>query len=115
MQWLMLQQDKPDDFCIATGIQYSVRQFVDFAWKHLGKKIRWQGKGINEKGFDTKTGDLLVEVDEKYFRPSEVEILLGDPSKAEKELGWKRKVSFQELVSGMVQYDLKHDGYGGLE
>jgi len=114
-QWLMLQQDKPEDYVIATGENHTVREFVELSFNEVGIVISWKGKGINEKGFDTKTGDLLVEVDEKYFRPSEVEILLGDPSKAEKELGWKRKVSFQELVSGMVQYDLQHEGYGGLE
>ena len=114
-QWLMLQQDKPKDYVIATGENHTVREFVELSFNEVGIVISWKGKGINEKGFDTKTGNLLVEVDEKYFRPSEVEVLLGDPSKAEKELGWKRKVSFQELVSGMVQYDLKHEGYGGLE
>jgi len=114
-QWLMLQQDIPKDYVIATGETHTVREFVELSFNEVGVVISWKGKGINEKGFDTKTGDLLVEVDEKYFRPIEVELLLGDPSKAEKELGWKRKVSFQELVSGMVQYDLKHDGYGGQE
>ena len=114
-QWLMLQQDKPKDYVIATGENHTVREFVELSFNEVGIVVSWKGKGINEKGFDTKTGDLLVEIDEKYFRPSEVEILLGDPSKAEKELGWKRKVSFQELVSGMVQYDLQHEGYGGLE
>jgi len=114
-QWLMLQQDQPKDYVIATGENHTVREFVELSFNEIGIVVSWKGKGTNEKGFDTKTGDILVEIDEKYFRPSEVELLLGDPSKAEKELGWKRKVSFQELVSGMVQYDLKHDGYGGLE
>ena len=114
-QWLMLQQDQPKDYVIATGENHTVREFVELSFNEIGIVVSWKGKGTNEKGFDTKTGDLLVEIDEKYFRPSEVELLLGDPSKAEKELGWKRKISFQELVSGMVQYDLKHDGYGGLE
>ena len=114
-QWLMLQQDKPKDYVIATGENHTVREFVELSFKEVGIVINWLGEGINEKGFNAKTGDLLVEIDERYFRPAEVEVLLGDPSKAEKELGWKRKVTFQELVSSMVQYDLKHDGYGGLE
>ena len=114
-QWLMLQQDKPKDYVIATGENHTVREFVELSFKEVGIVINWLGEGINEKGFNAKTGDLLVEIDESYFRPAEVEVLLGDPSKAEKELGWKRKVTFQELVSSMVQYDLKHDGYGGLE
>jgi len=114
-QWLMLQQDKPKDYVIATGETHTVREFVELSFKEVGITINWIGEGINEKGFNAKSGDLLVEIDEKYFRPAEVELLLGDPSMAEKELGWKRKVTFQELVSGMVKYDLEHEGYGGLE
>jgi len=114
-QWLMLQQDKPQDFVIATGEIHTVREFVELAFKEVGVRIDWQGQGIYEKGINTKTGKVLVEVDEKYFRPAEVELLLGDPSKAETELGWKRQISFSELVSGMIQYDLNNDGYGGLE
>lgn len=114
-QWLMLQQDKPQDFVIATGETHTVREFVEVAFKEVGVNIKWQGTGINEQGVDTNTGKILVEVDEKYFRPAEVELLLGDPSKAEKELGWERQVSFQELVSGMVQYDLNNDDFGGKE
>ncbi len=114
-QWLMLQQDRPQDYVIATGETHSVREFVELAFKEVGITIEWEGSGINEKGIDTKTGNVLVEVDKKYFRPVEVELLLGDPSKAEKELGWKRKVPFKELISNMVQYDLKYDSYGGLE
>ncbi len=114
-QWLMLQQDRPHDYVIATGETHSVREFVELAFKEVGITIEWEGSGINEKGIDTKTGNVLVEVDKKYFRPVEVELLLGDPSKAEKELGWKRKVPFKELISNMVQYDLKYDSYGGLE
>ena len=105
MQWLMLQQDEPDDFCIASGLQYSVRDFVDFAWGHLGKKIRWEGKGIDEKGFDLETGNLIVEVDPSYFRPSEVETLLGDASKAQK-LGWEPKITFGEMVHEMMENDI---------
>jgi len=111
----MLQQDKPQDFVIATSETHTVREFVELAFKEVDINIRWQGNGIDEKGIDDKTGKVLVEVDEKYFRPAEVELLLGEPSRAEKELGWKRKISFQELVSGMVKYDLENDGFGGKE
>jgi GDPmannose 4,6-dehydratase len=114
-QWLMLQQDNPVDYVIATGETHTVREFVELAFKEIGVNIEWQGQGVNEKGVDTKTGTILVEIDERYFRPAEVELLLGDPTKAEKELNWKRKVSFQELVSGMVKYDLEYDNFGGSE
>jgi GDPmannose 4,6-dehydratase len=114
-QWLMLQQDKPQDFVIATGETHTVREFVELSFKEVGIGIEWQGVGIDEKGVDNSTGKVLVEIDEKYFRPAEVELLLGNPSKAEKELGWKRKISFQELVSGMVKYDLENDNFGGQE
>jgi GDPmannose 4,6-dehydratase len=107
MQWLMLQQDKPDDFCIATGMQFSVRDFVDFAWGYLGKIIRWEGEGVDEKGYDIETGDLIVVVDLKYFRPTEVETLLGDPTKAKKKLGWEPKITFEEMVHEMMENDLK--------
>ncbi len=114
-KWLMMQQDKAKDYVIATGETHTVREFVELSFKEVGVTINWKGKGINEKGYNAKSGDLLIEVDKKYFRPAEVELLLGDPSMAEKNLGWKRKVSFQELVSGMVKYDLEHEGYGGFE
>ncbi len=114
-QWLMLQQNKPQDFVIATGETHTVREFVEVAFKEVSVDIKWQGVGINEKGIDSKTGKVLVKVNEKYFRPAEVELLLGDPSKAEKELDWERKVSFQELVSGMVKYDLENNDFGGKE
>ncbi|MAD58627.1 MAG: GDP-mannose 4,6-dehydratase [Porticoccus sp.] len=114
-QWLMLQQDKPQDYVIATGETHTVREFVEVAFREIAIDIEWKGKGIDEKGINSKTKEVLVEIDEKYFRPTEVECLLGNPSKAEKELGWKRTVSFQELVSGMVKYDLKNDHFGGLE
>ena len=106
MQWLMLQQENPDDFCIATGIQYSVRDFVNFAWAYLGKNINWVGKGANEKGYDVETGKLIVSVDKQYFRPSEVESLLGDPSKAKQKLGWTPKITVKEMVEEMMQNDL---------
>ncbi len=106
MQWLMLQQDEPDDFCIATGVQYSVRDFVNFAWDHLGKKIRWEGDGLDEKGYDVESGNLIVAVDPRYFRPTEVETLLGDPSKAKEKLGWEPKITLEEMVHEMMENDL---------
>lgn len=106
MQWLMLQQDKPEDYCIATGMQYSVREFVNLAWSYLGKSIRWEGEGLDEKGYDSKTNDLIVEVDPRYFRPAEVETLLGDPTKAKENLGWKPKITFEEMVHEMMENDL---------
>ncbi len=106
MQWLMLQQEQPEDFVIATGVQYSVRDFVNAAAKELGMTIRWVGQGIDEKGFDAN-GKCIVAVDARYFRPTEVETLLGDPSKAKEKLGWTPKISFAELVAEMVREDLK--------
>jgi GDPmannose 4,6-dehydratase len=106
MQWLMLQQDKPEDFVIATGVQYSVRDFVNAAAKELGMAIRWEGEGVDEKGYD-HTGKCIVAVDPRYFRPTEVETLLGDPGKAKAKLGWTPKISFDELVAEMVREDLK--------
>ena len=114
-QWLMMQQDKPEDYVIATGETHTVREFVEVAFQEVGIIIKWKGFGIEEKGLDQETGRVLVEIDIQYFRPSEVELLLGDPSKAEKNLNWVRKISFKELVSKMVQYDLKYDDFGGLE
>ena len=123
MQWLMLQQDEPEDFVIATGVQYSVRDFVNAAAGELGMKIRWNGEGVNEKGFDDK-GKCIVAVDPRYFRPTEVETLLGDPSKAKEILGWVPKITFSELVAEMVREDLKtaerdelvkHHGYKTLD
>ncbi len=105
-QWLMLQQDQPEDFVIATGHQYSVRQFVEAAAKELGITLNWKGKGIEEKGYDQK-GKCIVSVDPRYFRPAEVETLLGDSTKAKEKLGWKIKVSFEDLVKEMVTEDLK--------
>ena len=107
MQWLMLQQDEPEDFVIATGEQHSVRDFVTIAATEMGIDITWQGKGIDEKGVDTKTGNTIVAVDPKYFRPTEVETLLGNPAKAKEKLGWTPKITFQELVTEMVQQDLE--------
>jgi len=106
MQWLMLQQEKPEDFVIATGQQYSVRDFVNIAAEELGITVRWEGTGVEEKGYDV-TGKCVVAVDTRYFRPTEVETLLGDASKAKEQLGWTPKITFKELVAEMVREDLK--------
>ncbi len=120
MQWLMLQQDNPEDFVIATGVQYSVKDFVNAAAKELDIEISWQGSGVDETGTDAQ-GNVIVKVDPRYFRPTEVETLLGDPTKAKEKLGWIPKISFQELVSEMVREDfksaqrdelVKHHGFG---
>ena len=108
--WLMLQQDKPDDYVLATGETHTVREFVELAFEQVGIKINWQGTGVDEKGYCAKTGKLLVDVNPKFFRPAEVDLLLGDPSKAEKNLGWQREISFKELVKIMVESDLKNYG-----
>ena len=107
--WLMLQHPTPEDFVIATGEMHSVREFVTKAFAEAGINIRWEGKGIDEKGIDVATGKVLVEVDPKYFRPAEVEQLLGDPTKAKTLLGWNpTKTSFDELIKKMVRYDLEY-------
>lgn len=106
MQWLMLQQNQPEDFVIATGVQYSVREFVDAAAQEIGLAITWQGEGVDEKGYDIK-GKCIVSVDPRYFRPTEVESLLGDATKARLKLGWTPKISFQALVAEMMREDLK--------
>jgi len=108
--WLMLQQESPEDYVIATGKQYSIRQLVEEAFKLCGIEILWQGEGLNEKGVDRATGRILVEIDPKYFRPTEVEDLLGDASKAKEELGWSPKSSFKELVRMMLESDLTLSG-----
>jgi GDPmannose 4,6-dehydratase len=123
MQWMMLQQDEPEDFVIATGRQQSVREFVELAFGELGIKLRWEGKGVNEKGIvsevrqqrsevrwekpQVKIGDVVVLIDPKYFRPTEVETLLGDPSKAKAKLGWVPEITFEEMVKEMVTHDYK--------
>ena len=103
--WLMLQQDKPGDYVIATGENHSVREFVEESCKHLEFDLEWQGKGKHEKGIDKKTGKTIIEISEKYFRPAEVDELIGDYSKAKKELGWEPKVKFNELVGIMCEAD----------
>jgi len=121
MQWLMLQQDKAEDFVIATGVQYTVREFIEFTAKELGIQIEWQGEGVSEVGvvsalldsakvkaaeFAIKVGDVIVKIDEAYFRPAEVETLLGDPSKAKQKLGWVPQTTLHEMIEEMVSYDL---------
>ena len=113
--WLMLQQDQPKDYVIASGTVHTVREFVELAFREINTEIVWQGAGIDEKGVDRKTGKILIEISPHYFRPTETELLLGDANKAELELGWRPKVSFHDLVSCMVQYDLQNDDYGGQE
>jgi len=106
--WLILQQDTPEDFVIATGEYHTVREFATLAFKYVGIELKWEGEGVNERGIDVKTGKVLVEVDPKYFRPAEVEQLLGDPTKARTLLGWNpRKTSFEDLVRIMVEHDMK--------
>jgi GDPmannose 4,6-dehydratase len=105
--WRILQQDKPDDYVLATGETHSVREFIELSFAHVGTKISWEGKGLQEKGIDVKSGQVLVEVDSRYFRPTEVDFLLGDPAKAKKILGWSHTIGLHDLVSEMVEADLK--------
>ena len=106
--WLILQQPNPDDFVIATGEYHTVREFATLAFEHVGIHLEWKGEGVEEKGIDKATGRILVEVDPKYFRPAEVDQLLGDPSKAKTVLGWNpRKTSFPDLVRIMVDHDMR--------
>ncbi len=128
MQWLMLQQDEPDDYVIATGVQHSVREFVDAAARELGMVLRWDGAGVDQNGIvksidhsvaktqsaviksespSVNEGDVIVSIDPRYFRPTEVDALLGDPTKAKQKLGWVPKVSFDQLIAEMVAEDLK--------
>jgi GDPmannose 4,6-dehydratase len=107
MQWLMLQQDKPEDFTISTGEQHSVRDFIEIAAKEISIEIKWRGEGIDEVGIDTKTDNIIVRIDKRYFRPTEVETLLGDSTKAKNKLNWQPKISFQELVTEMIVSDLE--------
>jgi len=130
MQWMMLQQEQPEDFVIATGVQYSVRQFIEMSARELGITLRWEGSGVDEKGYveaingdkapHVKVGQTIVSIDPRYFRPAEVETLLGDPSKAKQRLGWEPQITLQEMVKEMVAADLEqakkhallqHEGY----
>lgn len=110
--WLMLQQDEPDDYVIASGETYTVRQFVEWAFEEVGIRIRWEGEGVDEKGIDADTGTVRVVINPQYFRPAEVELLWGDPAKARAKLGWESKTGIRELIEIMVNYDLRHDSYG---
>jgi len=113
--WRMMQHDRPDDFVIATGKPCTVRQFVEFAFQEIGVDIRWMGEGRDEKGFDASSGELRVEIDPRYFRPAEVDYLLGDASKASNELNWDARTTVRDLCTKMVKYDLEYDTYGGIE
>jgi GDPmannose 4,6-dehydratase len=105
--WRIVQEDEPDDFVLATGETHTVREFVESAFKHVGRTVEWHGSGIHEKGYDRSSGDPLVEIAPEYFRPTEVDLLHGDPTKARTRLGWRHKVGFNELVSEMVDADLQ--------
>lgn len=105
--WLMLQQNEPQDYVVATGEMHSVREFVEIAFSVIGRKIEWRGDGVNEVGVELGTNTVRIKINPKYFRPTDVDLLLGDSSKAQRELGWKRKVSFLELVEDMVNSDIK--------
>jgi GDPmannose 4,6-dehydratase len=113
--WLMLQQDRPGDYVIASGETFTVRDFVSLAFSAAGISIRWEGCGLEERGIDVKTKKVIVKVDPKYFRPTEVELLWGNAEKARRELGWVPKTKLRELIAIMVDYDLSNDTYGGLE
>jgi len=105
--WRIVQQPEADDYVLATGEAHSVREFVELAFSRVGRKIEWRGKSVDEVGIDTATGETLVKIDSRYFRPTEVDLLLGDPAKAHRVLGWQHKVSFSELVVDMVESDLR--------
>jgi GDPmannose 4,6-dehydratase len=121
LMWLMLQQDKPSDYVMATGVTTTVRDFIGMTFEGVGIKIKWEGEGINEKAVDVETGRIVVEIDPRYFRPTEVELLIGDPSKAKKAIGWEPKVGLPDLVKMMVSEDMKiaqrelHLKKGGFE
>jgi GDPmannose 4,6-dehydratase len=104
--WLILQQNEPDDYVLATGESHSVREFVEKAFAHIGRTIVWRGSGVEEKGFDKSNGEVLVEIDPRYFRPTEVDALRGDPGKARARLGWRHRTNFDELVKEMVNVDV---------
>ncbi|SNY15269.1 GDPmannose 4,6-dehydratase [Orenia metallireducens] len=106
MMWMMLQEDNPEDYVVATGETHTVREFAELSFRHAGIELEWKGEGVDEKGIDKKTGKVLVEVDPKYFRPTEVDLLIGDPSKAKEKLGWEPRVTFENLVKMMVDADM---------
>jgi GDPmannose 4,6-dehydratase len=104
--WLIVQQTQPDDYVLATGETHSVREFVEKAFAQVGRSIEWQGSGVDEKGIDRSSGKVLIEIDPRYFRPTEVDLLIGDPTKARTKLGWQHRTGFEELVREMVDADL---------
>lgn len=107
MMWMMLQQEQPDDYVVATGEMHTVREFIEKSFAHVGRRIEWQGKGVDEVGIDTTTGKIVMRIDPRYFRPAEVEQLLGNPAKAQKKLGWVPEVKFEQLVKIMTEGDLR--------
>jgi GDPmannose 4,6-dehydratase len=107
MMWMMLQQDIPDDYVVATGEMHSVREFIEKSFGHVSIEIEWKGDGVDEAGINKATGDIIVRMDERYYRPCEVEQLLGSPAKAKKQLGWEPRIKFEELVKIMTEGDLK--------
>lgn len=113
--WRVLQHDIPEDYVVGTGKVHTVREFVELAFAEIGRKIAWKGRGADEKGYDQKSNELLVEVDSKYFRPTEVDILCANPTKSKEILGWQAKTGLNELVKIMMKYDLEHDAFGGKE
>ena len=115
--WLILQQPEPDDYVLATGESHSVREFVELAFRCVDRQVKWQGGGVEERGLDARDGEVLVEIDPRYFRPTEADWLEGDPAKARQRLGWRHKTSFPDLVREMVEADLEavkreHEFYG---
>ncbi|MFM9006400.1 MAG: GDP-mannose 4,6-dehydratase, partial [Flavobacteriales bacterium] len=114
VMWMMMQQDEPDDYVLATGETHSVKHFCNLAFAHIGINLEWKGEGVEEKAFDAKTGKALIEIDPKYFRPTEVDLLIGNPAKAYAKLGWKHKHTLEQLVTDMVKADVelfKRDRY----
>jgi GDPmannose 4,6-dehydratase len=105
--WLMLQQDKAEDYILATGVTHSVRHFAELAFSEIGIEIEWKGKGVDEKGYNKESGEIIIEVDKRYFRPAEVELLIGDPTKAQKQMGWKHRNTLKDLVKEMVEADIE--------
>lgn len=104
--WMIMQQDEPNDYVLATGERHSVREFVETAFACVNRNIEWRGSGIHEKGIDTHSGQILIEVDARYFRPAEVDLLVGDPSKARQRLGWRHRTNFKDMVKEMVAKDI---------
>ncbi len=106
---MMMQKDQPGDYVLATGESHSVREFIELAFSHIDRTIEWRGEGVDEEGIDAENGDVLIRVDPRYYRPTEVEELLGDPTKAHTELGWRHRTSFTELVREMMNHDISVD------